>query len=147
MKVRIWHMLCEKPKIFGRWWASPEYQRFYINIVIVKSTWRKLLPNIGFNLPLSNITNTFHTVRAPGGRLEIRCQLIVIGLMPTQIWHRSSVRNFNSWPGCWYSTEMPLYRLLTHRWFIVYASASCFPLLKCPNILQIARLLECECII
>ena len=58
-------------KNLGRWWASPKYERFSINIVIVKSTGKKLLPNIGFHLPLSNITNTFHTAWAISGHLAI----------------------------------------------------------------------------
>ena len=58
-------------KNLGRWWASPEYERFCINIVIIKSTWKELLFNIGFHLPLSNITNTFHTAWPHSGLLRI----------------------------------------------------------------------------
>ncbi len=54
-------------KKLGRWWASPKYERFCINIVIInivimKSTWNELLLNIGVHLLLSQMTISFHTL-------------------------------------------------------------------------------------
>ena len=67
-KVILWSFTgpgCVKSrKNLSQCWASPKYERFCINIVVIKSTWNKLLLYIGFHLPLSQMIITFHTVWA-----------------------------------------------------------------------------------
>jgi hypothetical protein len=68
MAVCYWPGLCEKSTKCRAVVSCPEYEKIYRNSVIIKSTLKKLLSNICFHSPLSQMTISF-TLSAKGPRL------------------------------------------------------------------------------